>query len=84
MVWGLVLIRRSRLAAYAMFERALLVSIFFTQVFVFIQSEFGACTGFLIALVLLITVRFMAERERELEADAEAEPETALARAVPA
>jgi hypothetical protein len=66
-LWGLFRLRRSRLAAYRMFERALLVDIFFTQVFVFIQSEFGACIGFLIDLLLLVTVRFMIERERELE-----------------
>jgi hypothetical protein len=69
-IWGVARLRRSRLAAYAMFERALFISLFFTQVFVFIQSQFGACTGFLIDLLLLITVRFMAGRERELEAEA--------------
>jgi hypothetical protein len=84
-VWGLVLLRRSRLAAYAMFERALLVAIFFTQVFVFIQSQFGACIGFLLDLLLLVTVRFMMHRERELAVDAEPEePGAPLARAVPA
>jgi len=84
-IWGLVRLRRSRVAAYVMFERALLVSIFFTQVFVFIQSQFGACIGFLIDLLLLITIRFMLARERELEAlgpaPMEREP---LARPVPA
>jgi hypothetical protein len=88
-IWGLALIRRSRLRAYVMFERALLVSLFFTQVFVFIQSQFGACIGFLVDLALLITIRFMAEEERTLaEESAEEppppEPEPPLARPVPA
>jgi hypothetical protein len=85
-IWGLVLLRKSRLAAYAMFERALLVAIFFTQVFVFIQSQFGACIGFLLDLGLLITVRFMAEQERELaeEAAEQAAEREPFARAVPA
>ena len=65
-VCGLTLIRKSRVAAYAMFERALLVSLFFGQVFVFIQSQFGACVGFVIDVLLLITIRFMLAREREL------------------
>jgi hypothetical protein len=85
-IWGLVLLHRSRVAAYVMFERALLVSIFFTQVFVFIQSQFGACIGFLIDLLLLITIRFMLARERELEVRSAASDgqEPALARPVPA
>ncbi len=65
--WGIVLMRRSRLAAYEMFERALLVSLFITQVFVFIESQFGAVFGFLVDLVLFVTVRYMLARERELE-----------------
>jgi pimeloyl-ACP methyl ester carboxylesterase len=67
-LWGVVLLlRRSRLAAYQMFERALLISLFFCQVFAFIQSQFGAASGFLIDLLLFITVRYMIDRERELE-----------------
>lgn len=68
-VWGLVLLRRHhRLAAYEMFERALLVSLFLVQVFVFLESQFGACIGFLSSLLLLVTVRFMQRSEREREA----------------
>jgi hypothetical protein len=67
-IWGLVqLRRRSRLAAYEWFERALLVSLFLTQVFAFLESQFGACVGFVIDVLLLVTVRFMEQSERELE-----------------
>jgi pimeloyl-ACP methyl ester carboxylesterase len=66
-LWGIVLLRRSRLAAYEMFERALLISLFLCQVFAFIQTQFGAVFGFLVDLLLFITVRYMIDRERELE-----------------
>ena len=80
-VWGLFLMRRSRLRAYEMFERALLISLFLSEVFAFIQSQFGAAFGFIVDLLLFITVRYMIERERELEhRHAEApRPEPALA-----
>jgi hypothetical protein len=77
--WGIVLLRHSRLAAYEMFERALLVSLFFTQVFVFIESQFGAVFGFLVDLLLFVTVRYMLDRERELERDHVDAPEPAPA-----
>ena len=65
--WGVFLLRRSRLAAYEMFERALLIALFFSQVFAFIQSQFGAVFGFLVDLLLFVTVRYMLDREREVE-----------------
>lgn len=77
-VWGLARMRRSRTAAYAMFERALLVSIFFTQVFAFIESQFGAVVGLLIDLFLFYTVRFMLARERERELGLAATPQHVL------
>jgi hypothetical protein len=67
-IWGLILLRRGhRLAAYEMFERALLVSLFLTQVFLFLESQFGACVGFLTSVLLLVTVRFMQRSEQELQ-----------------
>jgi hypothetical protein len=86
-VWGLIRLRRhSRLAAYEMFERALLISLFLTQVFVFLESQFGACVGFLFSVLLLITVRFMQRSERELElaATATKDGRAALAQPLPA
>ena len=87
-IWGFTRLRRSRLAAYEMWEHAVFIQIFFVQVFVFIQTQFGACIGFLIDLLLLISLRFMIARERELDRDPaeteKKEPEPALARPVPA
>jgi len=86
-ILGLVRLRRSRLAAYRMWDHAVMIQIFFVQVFVFIQSQFGACLGFLVDLLLLVSLRFMIGRERELErdpAEAEEKKEPALARPVPA
>ena len=84
-LWGVARLRRSRLAAYTMWGHALLVDIFFVQVFAFIQTQFGACLGFLLDVVLLVSIRFMAARERERIAEDRAakEQELALAPAVP-
>jgi hypothetical protein len=59
--------RHSRLDAYRMFELALLVSIFGTRVFAFVESQFGAVFGLGIDLLLLVTVRYIADQERRLE-----------------
>jgi hypothetical protein len=85
-LWGIARLRHSRLAAYTMWDHALLVDIFFVQVFAFIQTQFGACLGFLLDIVLLVSIRFMAARERELMRDAAGpdEREPALAPVVPA
>lgn len=63
-VWGILSLHKSRLTAFTMFERSILVSIFFTQVFVFYQERFGALVGLTIDLLILIALRFMIERER--------------------
>jgi putative intracellular protease/amidase len=57
-----------RAGAFAMFERALLVSIFFTQVFAFVQSQFAAVFGLAVDLLLFIAVRAVLGRELEREA----------------
>ena len=63
--WGLRLLRAGRrLDAYRMFERALLVSIFVTRVFAFVESQFGAVFGLSIDLLLLVTLRYMTRQER--------------------
>ena len=53
--------------AYRWFDRALLVSIFVTRVFAFVESQFGAVFGLGVDLLLLVTVRYMAAQERRLE-----------------
>ena len=73
-----------RADAFAMFERALLVSIFFTQVFAFVHSQFAAVFGLAVDLLLFIAVRTVLGRELEREAlqPAESGPtEPAAARA---
>lgn len=57
--------RGERRGALRRFDRALLVQIFCTQVFIFVESSFSATTGLLIALLLLVTVRYMEKREGE-------------------
>jgi len=64
-VWGVITIRRSRLKAYKIFERAILVSIFLTQVFVFYEEQFGALVGLTANLLIILALRFMIEREKE-------------------
>jgi hypothetical protein len=55
---GVLALRRGRRAdAYRSFERALLVAIFVTQVFSFVESQFGAVFGLAIDLVLLVALR---------------------------
>jgi hypothetical protein len=57
-----------RIAAFAMFERAVLVSIFFTQVFAFVYSQFAAVFGLFFDLLLFVAVRAILGRELEQEA----------------
>lgn len=56
-----------RVAAFTMFERAVLVSIFFTQVFAFVYSQFAAVFGLFFNLILFVAVRATLSRELELE-----------------
>jgi len=69
LLWiGLVRFGRNRLMGYVWIERALLVSICFTQVFVFVQSQFTAVFGVAVELILLVTVRAMIRAEHKLAA----------------
>jgi hypothetical protein len=65
------LAKHDRLDAYRWFERALLVQIFITQVFAFVSSQFSAVFGLGVAVLLLITIRYMIRGERHLERAAE-------------
>ena len=74
---GLVrLLRRQRLDAYVWFTRALLVSIFVTRVFTFVESQFGAVFGLAVDVLLLVSVGLMARQERRRS---EGEPAQAAA-----
>ncbi|MBN9623884.1 MAG: hypothetical protein J0H06_13200, partial [Actinobacteria bacterium] len=57
------LVRGDRAGAYVWLTRALLVSIFITRVFSFVESQFGAVFGLGIDILLLISVQAMARQE---------------------
>ncbi|MFN8200951.1 MAG: hypothetical protein U0S48_00195 [Solirubrobacteraceae bacterium] len=83
---GVVRLRTGdRAAAYRWFERALLVSIFLTRSFAFVESQFGAVFGLAIDLLLLVSINLMqkGDREREVEQLA-AGPQVPLAASAPA
>jgi hypothetical protein len=63
-VLGLVRVRRDRLSAYRWFERALLVSLLLTHVFIFVESQFGAVFGVGLDILLLLAVRSMIHVEQ--------------------
>jgi hypothetical protein len=58
---GVLRLRQDRRPdAYRLFERALLVAIFVTQVFAFVESQFGAVFGLAVDLLLLAGLRAVA------------------------
>jgi hypothetical protein len=59
--------RGERIDAYRWFERALLVSIFVTRSFSFVESQFGAVFGLAVDLALLTTLGLMMKGERQRE-----------------
>jgi hypothetical protein len=60
---GIVLMARSRLRAYQMFHRAILVSIFLTTVFAFYEYQFYALIGVLFNTLILFALRYMINFE---------------------
>ncbi len=64
---GAVNIYRSRLTAYKMFERSILVSIFLTQVFAFYRQQFAALIGLTFNLLIWIALRYMIHKEAMAE-----------------
>lgn len=61
---GVLYLRRSRLEAFRMFERSVLVQILVGQLFLFYKDEFSAIPGFAFYLLLLLGIRFIIEREK--------------------
>ncbi len=70
---GIRRLRRSRASAYRWFQRAVLVSIFVTQVFAFFATEFAALGGLAIDILIYFALTLMIEREQRasLETDGE-------------
>jgi hypothetical protein len=61
---GAWLVRRSRPAAYGMFQKSILVSIFFIQPLLFYRDQWGALIGFSVNILVFLALRFMIARER--------------------
>ncbi len=63
---GIGQLRDSRLHAYRWFDHALLVQVFFTELFAFLQNQFAAVFGLLLNLALLLALRTMIHAEHHL------------------
>jgi len=61
---GIVFMARSRLNAYQMFQRAILVSILLTTVFAFYQYQFYALIGVFLNITILAALRYMINKEK--------------------
>ena len=60
---GILTLPRSRLQAYLIFRRAILVTIFFTQVLSFYQQQLLALLGLVLNILILIALRYMITHE---------------------
>lgn len=60
---GVYYLPTSRLKAYRMFERSILVSIFFSQGFTFYKEEFSAILGLFFNILIYLTLHFLIKRE---------------------
>ena len=67
---GIVRWRRSKLAAYLWFERALLVTIFIYEFFAFYQDQLRAVLSLAIVLATFLMLRVVIQAERAREAQA--------------
>ncbi len=66
---GVFLLPKSRLVAYQMFKRALLISIFITQFFLFYKEQLTAIFGLTVNILVLIAVEYMITREERRAKD---------------
>ena len=62
---GIFYLHRSRLTAYKWFERAMLVNILLSQIFLFTLNQLGAITGLLFSLLVLGALRLLITQESE-------------------
>ncbi len=63
--FGVFSLHRSRLAAYKWFERAMLVNILLSQIFLFTINQLSAITGLLFSLLVLGALRLLVAQESE-------------------
>ena len=61
--WGIWKLRYARLTAYRWFSRAMLVSIFITQVFAFLETQFAALGALAGSILIYTALRYMIEQE---------------------
>lgn len=61
---GIFYFYKSRLKAYIIFKRSVLVSIFLTQFFLFYKDQLGALSGLIFNIILLIALDFVINREK--------------------
>lgn len=61
---GVIKMKRSRYAAYKMFEYAVFVSICVTQIFTFYKEQLYALFGLAFNILLIVLLRYMIARER--------------------
>jgi hypothetical protein len=61
---GSIYMSRSRLAAYLLYHRAILVSILLTQIFAFYQYQLNALLGLFINILILFGLRYLINREK--------------------
>jgi hypothetical protein len=66
-LFGIVRMPRSRLAAYRLFHAAVLLLIFVTQFFAFYHDQFTAVIGLFVNILVLATLRYMIHEEARLE-----------------
>jgi len=67
-VAGAVKILSSRLEAFELFRRAVLINLLLTEFFIFSRIQFGAIPGFLVNLVLLLALRYAIIEEHRSKA----------------
>jgi hypothetical protein len=63
-ILGLLTLTRSRLHGYLLFRLAILVSIFFTQVFAFYEQQLLALVGLLMNGIILLALRYLIAHEK--------------------
>ena len=67
-VLGAIKLLTSRLEAFELFRRAVLINLLLTEFFIFSRIQFGAIPGFLVNLALLLALRYDITEERRSKA----------------
>lgn len=65
-IWGVLLMRRSRLEAFHKFKDSILISIFLVQVFTFYQEQLRAFLGLIANILILMALNYMIVQERNV------------------